>query len=338
MSLLISLLLGIVTYDAHAQAIGPLPAIDNKNVQIWWGPMILGLDASGAVDFSVHDFPQLLTEPAEWPATRAALTTLELPGGIFPGYALTLNVAHWLNNHPFIKVNMTGEYVSTGGTCGSGEGFDSGSEYSIGVAASAQAWQQAGGRLNYSVMDAPLFYARVPASQGGCGWNIQQIAENVSKTMKVLNQYFPGVKIIDSEGPASESTSDWLADMEQFHSALAALGTPIYGTEIDESWHNVLNGETYAEVIAKSVPFFHFHGERVGLILDLDGSAADEADDATYLAQYRINAQTIANGRFGEDWVAVESWNFNMPKCNLPETKGTAFSSIVPLLQELLGQ
>jgi hypothetical protein len=291
----------------------------------------------------MHDLPTVLSSPLEWTDTRGIISTFELPGNLVwsypeaPGGGALSTVVLWVSNHPTKKLNFGSGFVANGGLCGVGlEGESTDPVYNVETGNIARLWQQAGGRLDYFTMDGPLYYARVPSSQGGCGYTIQQAAEKTSATMQVVLSYFPDIKFIDADGPGSEATAQWLADMQAFHAALAALGTPVYATELDVGW-STLNGQTYSQVVSQAVPFLHLLGEHVGLFLDADGNAATMADDQTWLAQYAINAQTIANGHFGEDWIAAESW-VGLPHNNLPETSPVGFASVVPMLGKLMAK
>ncbi len=338
------LLVFAVGDEARAQSINPLPPVANNNVQIWWAPMAWGLTADKQIDYTMHDLPTVFSAPVEWLNTRGTISTFELPGNLVwsypeaPGGGALSTVVLWVRTHPTKKLNFGSGFVANGGLCGVGiEGESADPIYNVETGNIARIWQQAGGRLDYFTMDGPLFYARVPVSQGGCGYTIQQAAEKTSATMQVVLSYFPDIKFIDADGPGFEATAQWLDDMQAFHAALAALGTPVYATELDVGWSSDLNGQTYSQIVSQAVPFLHLLGEHVGLFLDADGSAANLADDATWLAQYSINAQTIANGHFGEDWIAAESW-VALPRNNLPETSAVGFASVVPMLGKLMAK
>jgi hypothetical protein len=300
----------------------------SQNMEIWFGPRTWNIKPSGkGIEYTLHDFREFLAPGAPWARAESRLSVISLPGNVVWSYPDRQSIVAFFNRTK-LKVAFGSGMLFNGGKCGVGfEGMSKDPDFNHETVKIAELWKQAGGRLDYIMMDSPYYFGNI--AEGGCRYTIQEVARRVAATLHGVFHYYPNAKIIDAEGPGFTPNDLWLKGMDEFLADFSvATGRSMYAVAMDLHWKDVRPNETWIKTARKAIAFFHPLGLRVGLFIDADGTPQNLSSDAAWMQENRLHLMEAAQAHLDLDFESIESWT-NVPKFNLPEDSPIAFTSLV---------
>jgi hypothetical protein len=300
----------------------------NKDIQIWFGPRTWDIKPNGkGLDYTAHDFPAFIAPGAAWARAESHVSVISLPGNVVWSYPDRQSLVAFFSRTK-LKVAFGSGMLFNGGKCGVGvEGMSKDLDFNHETVKIAELWKQAGGRLDYVMMDSPYYFGHI--ADGGCRYSTPEVARRVAATLRGVLHYFPDAEIIDAEGPGYAQNDVWLKGMDEFLADFrAATGRTLYAIALDLHWKDLRQGETWTNTARKGIAFFHPRGLRVGLFIDADGTKQNLSSDAAWIHDNKLHLLQAAEAHLDLDFVSIESWT-NVPKFNLPEESPIAFTSLV---------
>ncbi len=307
----------------------------NKDIQIWFGPRTSDIKPSGkGIEYTVHDFPALIAPGANWAHAESRISVINVPGNVVWSYPDRQSLVAFFNRTKF-KLAFGSGMLFNGGKCGVGmEGMSQDPDFNRETVRIAELWKQAGGRLDYVMMDGPYFFGHVVRE--GCQYSIPEVARRVAATLSGVLHYYPDAKAIDAEGPGSLPNEVWLSGMDEFLKAFkVASGRAMYAVAMDLHWKDLRPNESWTHTARLGASFFHQRGVRAGLFIDSDATRQNLSSDAAWMEDNRRHLSQLAQEHLDLDFISIESWT-DVPKYNLPEQSPVAFTSLINVAFDLL--
>lgn len=182
-------------------------------------------------------------------------------------------------------------------------------------------------RLNispkYISLDGPLWAGHYAAGPQLCQLSIEATARRTARTLSIVLQRFPGVRIEDIEGTQLTSEPDWQAAYDRFKQEFEAVsGHPIDALILDTKWssRNWMQSVTSLHQLASSL------GLRFGIIYDGDSS---DRNDTAWIAHAERNFIELES-ELGiiPDIAWFATWD-DFPRRALPETSPEAHTWLI---------
>jgi hypothetical protein len=311
------------------------PASARDSPQIWFTPLQGTVNESGGgVSLSGHDFPAMMRSPALWSHAASYLSEMSLDIVHFAEGEIDLHkIIPWQRTLPF-AIGGSGSVVFTAPRCSpASEGLTGDRDYAREAVLTLHTWKQAGGRLDYFVLDSP-FYFGYYAAQQACHFTVDDVAQRAAATVNLILRDFPNVQIVDAEGPGPVTILQWEADYSRFLSAFAhSSGRPIAWLAMDmhwsDSWHT---GYEWVRATRELTRFAHARGLRAGLIINADdpefGRSGRRLTESDWMRANRDHMQMARDARLPLDAIIINSW-MRFPQHNLPEVDPLAYTSLV---------
>jgi hypothetical protein len=307
--------------------------------EIWFCPRQSTFNPSGhGVLFDQYDFPAMRRSTAQW---KQALSHISV---------LTLDVVHdaegnknlsaiidWANK---LKLKIAGPagIIYTDHRCNPRmEGITNDVGYAREAVATFHHWSEAGGRLDYLILDGPFFFGYY-ATQRECHFSIDDVAHRAATTVKMILQDFPNARIVDSEGPGPVPVAIWLSEYDRFLAAFRrAAGRPVDDLAMDmhwiDAWHT---GYNWVDASRQIIQLAHARGLQVGLFIHADddfvetnGAKTNQPITAAgWMQANRNHMQTAHDAGLQLDFINITSW-MKYPTQNLPESDPNAYTSLV---------
>jgi hypothetical protein len=181
--------------------------------------------------------------------------------------------------------------------------------------------KQLGIEVAYITMDEPLTYGHYYAKKNACGYSIPEVARRVASEIAQIRQFYPNVRIVDEEAPQITTSAQWNADFSQWLSAYKqATGMPLDSIVFDVDWR-----QNWRAAVAPSMQMARRAGVHVGMILDGTGPGTS---DATAVAAYKQNIQTVESSGLKFDLVIIANWTPH-PSRNLPQSDPQTLTSVL---------
>ena len=295
---------------------------------IWFSPLTWEISkVTGWIDYSPHDFPELLHPDAPWHHAASHIEVVSLPHNVVWSYPDRSAVVRFYQDHRFKAAFLFGMLFNDG-SCPKGiEGMSQDLDINRESVVVAKLWKEAGGKLDYVIMDAPLGYGHFLEPR--CQLPISEVARRVAATLNGIRVYFPDVRVVDAEGPARLSNPEWLAMMASWMGEFRHFtGIPIDAVALDLHWRDMREGNSWQATSRESSAFFHERGVRAGLFINDDHSGLEITDTAWMDANRGHISAVARGGGLGLDFVLINGW-MGHPQNNLPEDDPLAYTSLV---------
>lgn len=315
----------LISNPAHAQNV---PKGAPEGTEIWFSPLAWEVSkTTHQIDYSAHDFKELLRPDAPWQRAAAHVAVVSMPANVVWSYPDRQALIHFFRDHRF-KAAFSFGMLFDDGLCQKGiEGVSQDHDFNHEAVGIAKLWKEAGGALDYVVMDAPLGYGHfiVPS----CSHTIDDVARRAAATFNRIRSYFPSVRAVDAEGPARLPDPEWFEMMDSWLTAFKHdTGLRIDMVALDLHWRDLRPGNSWEKTTLRSVAFLHVRGVRAGLIVN-DDQVGPGVTDGSWMDANRRHIDDIARGGgLGLDSILISSW-MGYPRNNLPENDPTAYSSLV---------
>jgi len=279
------------------------------------------------VQFTKFDFPAMLPANAPWQTAAARVAVMRIGNHTMSLYPDLQSVVAMTNQHPF-KIATEGSMVATGGLCERNgmEGLDAAQDFAREIVGAIRRWKAAGGRLDYVVMDSPLYFGYY-ASAKDCRFSIAEVARRSAATFREIQKLYPAIRLMDAEGPGPTTVDRWLPDFKQWLDAFKReTGHPIDAVGLDLHWDDAWHtGYNWVQAARQITLFLHHEGIAAGLYINADNKNPANAD---WMNANRAHLQTAARAHMGLDFVLFASW-MTFPERNLPESDQNAYTSLV---------
>ena len=305
-----------------------LPAAEPRvpAIEIWFTPLTWDIKPSGeGIEYTRYDFPALLKPDAPWQAAASRVSVFSVPGNVVWSYPDLPALIALIHKHRF-KVAFGSGMLFNGGLCGRGvEGISQDQDANRETINIARIWHDAGGSLDYVVMDGPYYYGHYYAKD--CNYSTAEVARRAAATLKGVMTYFPKVKVVDAEGPGTIADDVWLTEMQAWFDAFRnASGRPIDAVALDLHWSDLRQGYTWEGTTRRASMRFHSLGVKTGLFINAENRPG--ITDAEWMEANRQHIIEAARGKLGLDFVFINEWHGH-PQRNLPETDPLAYTSLI---------
>lgn len=308
--------------------------------EIWFCPMQNAINPGrNSLTITKHDFLDMIKYPGQWKQAASHISELTLDVVHFVEQRRNLRtIIDWANSTN-IKIGGSGSIVPTDHACNPHmEGITNDVGYAREAVATFHGWKQAGGRLDYFIMDGP-FYFGYYATQKECHFSVEDVAARAAGTMQKILQDYPNVKIVDAEGPGPIPVSKWLTDYDRFLTAFRKeCGRPVDYLSMDmhwiDAWHT---GYNWVNASRQTIAFAHARKMKVGLFINADDNFVETKQGVPtnqritaegWMQENREHMQTAHGAGLELDFLNITSW-MKFPKWNLPESNPDAYTSLV---------
>ena len=318
-------LAALIANPSSAQGV---PKAAAGETEIWFSPVAWEISkVTHGIDYTAHDFQKLLLRDAPWQRAAAHTHVVLLPANVVWSYPDRQAVVRFFHDHGFETAFSFGMLFDDG-QCPKGiEGVSQDHDFNHEAVKIAKLWKDAGGNLDYVLMDAPLGYGHfiVPS----CSHPIDDVARRAAATFNHIRSYFPGVRAVDAEGPARLPDTEWFVMMDSWLDAFRKhTGQSIDLVALDLHWRDLRPGNSWQETTRRSVVFFHERGVRTGLIIN-DDRVGPGVTNISWMDANRRHVDDVAHrGGLGLDCILFSSW-MGYPRDNLPEDNPDAYTSLV---------
>ena len=300
--------------------------------QIWLGPQTLPPPLPTAMDFM-----DLFKPDAPWKIAAAHVQIFMLPGAFVTHASpeqLNTIVADLKNRGMAIALavgvmNVPHNPSSGCGGLGNVEGYGT-----VPMATKiSRIIKNAGGEIEYLVMDEPLFYGhyytRAQGKGRGCHSSIDEIVQLIEPTLSVYTQEFPNIVIGEVEPTFFiDGQAKWRSDLSAWAAAYrTAMRKPLAFMHLDIEWP-LANGVPDALEVynaAQELVGQNLLGQ-IGVIYN--GSRQDSSDSAWVKAARDHLLLLEGKYRLRPDHVIFQSWTPN-PTHAMPETAPDSLTSLV---------
>lgn len=175
--------------------------------------------------------------------------------------------------------------------------------------------------IQYVSMDEPLTFAHYYDKKNACRYSIEETARRVAASLAEIRQFYPNVKVVDTEAPNITDPQQWNADFPQWLSAYRrATGKPLDAVVFDVDWRL-----PWMNWVAPSVAALHKNGMHAGIIVDGTGPGSSDQDA---IAARKQNAVSVQKSRLPFDIVEIANWTPH-PSRNLPESDPNTLTSFL---------
>lgn len=314
-----------ISVPVHAQGI---PGNPSRGPQIWFNPLTWSISpTSHALTYSQHDLPALIHSDAEWRMAAARVSVLMMPHNVVWSYPDRGALVKFFAAHKFKTAFQFGMLFDDD-ACPKGiEGVSQDHNMNRESVQVAKQWHDAGGHLDFVVMDGPLAFGHYLAKN--CIHSISDTVRRTVATLRGIRTYFPNVQVVDAEGPGILSDVEWLSMMgvwlDEFEKQ---SGQPITAVALDLHWKDLRPQGSWQQTTERAVSFLHRRQTQTGLFINDDQTGADVTDTA-WMQNNRRHINVVANNSgFGLDFILIGSW-MHHPRNNLPETDSNAYTSLI---------
>lgn len=296
----------------------PRPA-DQDDVILWFAPHPHRPDSPRG-ELGSPDFIKLFEEGAAWSRAASRVDVLELYGGWVAREATTAElrkIFSFTEEHG-IEVAFGAGPLPPSSYCGEHppEGFAGVKEGRVIV----QRIKEAGGSLDYWIMDEPLGFAHLKRGPEGCGWSVERVAEEAQPYISFIRSEFPDIVIGTTEplweGAPLQSYKDWIKAYER------VTGEPLAFFNLDVQWsrsswpQDARELEQYADSQGIDFSIIYF------------GDPEDTSDEQWLdKAESRmVTFESLAGGT--PERVVIQSWHVH-PNRFLPETEPHTLTNLI---------
>jgi hypothetical protein len=297
-----------------------------RGIEIWFAPLTWDVKPSGeGIEYTKYDFPKLLKSDDSWRVAASRIAVISLPGNVAWSYPDLPSLIAFIRRHRF-KVAFISGMLFSGGSCGNNvEGISKDDDANRETINIARIWREAGGALDYVVMDSPFYFGHYYAKD--CSYSTSEVANRAAATLKGVTYYFPNVKIVDAEGPGAITDDIWLTDMKSwFVSFNRASGYPIDAVALDLHWTDLRKGFTWIRTTRRASREFHSLGIKTGLFINAENRT--DITDAEWMGANRQHIIEAASGNLSVDFAFIAEWHGH-PQRNLPETDQLGYTSLI---------
>jgi hypothetical protein len=295
-------------------------AVPARANEIWFAPR--GPESGGSPDWG-----QLFKDTPAWSSVASRLNVYSMTAGYVLQSAdndLLAMAANLARHHVALSLSSQSVAVTAADKCGGTEGFSPITEST----AAADKLARLGIRLDNVTLDGPVWFGHFGTGPRECGFDIRQVAERVSQTIRAYMDRFPALTIGDVEGfPALTQQPGWADAYETFLASVATrVGRPIIFLQTDDNWRVPDIDKTIADMAS----FAHGHGLKFGVIYD--GDDLDATDEAWVDSAIQHFTRLESLGGVVPDQPVFATWT-RRPTNILPETDPAAFSHIIEVYQ-----
>jgi hypothetical protein len=319
----------------HAALAQPTPLVQPVPPEIWFGPLTWEISkTTHRIDYSQHDFPAMLADDALWQKAASRTSVVGLPSNVVWSYPDRPALVRFFATHHF-KTAFAFGMLFNDGECTTGiEGVSQDHDYNHEAVVIAKLWKEAGGQLDYVLMDGPLAFGHFEVPK--CAHSIADVARRSAATLNGIRSHFPTVQVVDAEGPGRLPDGQWLQMMDEwFIEFNHATGQPIYAVMLDLHWTDRRPNASWQNTTRSAAAFFRSRNVRTGLAVN-DEHHGDQITDADWIVKNRERlAEIVRDGGLGLDIIFVHNW-MSHPQNNVPETDPLAYSSLVNYTFDLL--
>ena len=311
-----------------ALAFATAPAFAAPPPEIWFNPLNSNRNPSGrGLQYSEHDLPAVMASDAEWANANAHIKVLGLPGNVVWSYPDKAALVKFVNSHAW-KFSLSLGVMYVGDVCTVRyEGVSLDTDYNHEAVHIIQNWKRMGGRLDYVVLDAPLYYSHY--DRPDCSLSVEAIAQRSANTMRMVLAEFPDVQIVDAEGPGRTPNDVWLADMQHWiRQFQRASGHRIDAVTLDLHWRDLRQGNSWQDTTSRAVQTMHRLGMKIGLNINAEAGVAHPQTNAQWMDANRLHIDQAINSNLGVDYIHFAQWHHHV-ELNLPETDPMAYTSLV---------
>ncbi|HXQ53711.1 MAG TPA: hypothetical protein VN802_21640 [Stellaceae bacterium] len=265
------------------------------------------------------DFPRLFEAPNEWSFAAQHIAVFKMDEfhvAVEPDDDLRRELDFLAKRHIELEVSVTS--VPTDNACGQKiEGMALNINQPLNV---IRKLKRLGASLAYVGLDGPLYYGHIDQDRTACKYPLPELASRLARTLRVVWELYPNVKIVDHDGP--QAPPGYAALAEQWLDAYRdATGRPLDGWAMEVNWRS-----DWRERIAATTPVLRRHHIKTGLFLDANGGPT--VTDESWMAQARQNGRDLKAAKFDLDFVMIITW-MQHPRRMVPETDPLAFTSLV---------
>jgi hypothetical protein len=277
--------------------------------QIWMG----GLDPvvrRAAEPDAQSDFLDLFDPGARWPTAARELQVLQITSQfVLKGSREELTKTFEGLRARNISLAVAVGFLYGGGHCGRGvEGFFH--QHTARLVATRI--KDLGGRLDYAVMDEPLYYGHFFKGPTACNAEISDIVREVAEGVQELRAVFPDVRVGDVE-PVGVPSPEWVEQIGQFADAYrSATGTPLAFFRADISWPH----ESWRAQLRAAADLARARAIQLGVIIN-SGRRVSTGIEWTEGTRQSLSAVQEALGSLPEQ-VVFQSW-WAIPHRFLPD-------------------
>jgi hypothetical protein len=300
--------------------------------EIWFSPQTKEVSPdTKKIDYSTHDFSELLKPDAPWQQAALRTAVLILPANTVWSYPDRPAVVRFFKDHNF-RVGFSFGMLSNSGNCPVGvEGISQDTDFNHEAVTIARLWKEAGGRLDVVAMDAPLGYGHF--LEPICRMPIAEVARRAAATLARIRSYFPNVEIVDAEGAGRLENPVWFEMMENwFREFYQQSGQKIDAVALDLHWQDLRPGNSLEDTSRRAAAFFRAHQVRTGLIIN-SHEHGPTVTDAQWMEANRRHIGDAAH--LGLDFLFIAGW-MGHPKNNLPDSNPSSYTSLVDFADQTL--
>jgi hypothetical protein len=175
--------------------------------------------------------------------------------------------------------------------------------------------------IQYVSMDEPLTFAHYYDKKNACRYSIEDTARRVAASIAEIRQFYPNVKVVDTEAPNITNPQQWDADFSQWLAAYRrATGRSLDAVVFDVDWRL-----PWMKWVSPGVAVLHKNGVHAGIILDGTGPGSSDQDS---IAARKQNAAAVQKSGLQFDIVEIANWTPH-PSRNLPESDPDTLTSFL---------
>ncbi len=262
----------------------------------------------------------LFAPDAPWPNAAAHIKVFKIYNSVLASYSneeLKRMFADLKRRQIALALEFGPLTLPRGSRCARVEGF----EPEGALQGYARRIKEAGGVLQYAVMDEPFYFATMHMEPPACRWSTREVAQNVVANVNVLKKEFPDLLVGDIEPVPAFEGPEWLERYREWIEAYrAAAGSNLAFLHADIRW----TSPTWKESAVALSALLKQQGIPFGMIYNASADGPNEwlLHAGQHFAEYEQYAPTPP------EHVIFQSWNPD-PKRVLPETDGRAFTSLI---------
>ncbi len=300
-------------------------------MSLWFAPLQDFVDKTRPpgqqISFDKYDFARLLRPDAPWQLAARRISVFTVAGHTMEHFTNLASVVDFIRKRQ-LKVVTSGSFVFTNGQClpNGMEGIDIGHGFARETVGMLRQWRDAGGRLDYIVMDGPLYFGYT-ASAKACHFSMAEVARRVSATVSEVRKLYPDVRIVDAEGPGAAPVAEWLPLLARWLDNFKhAVGRPIDALSMDLHWRDAWHtGYNWIDAARRITGFLQARGVQSGLYIDAED---DDVDAAGWMRACEAHISAAANSNIPLDFIYIASW-MKYPDRNLPENDPASLTYLI---------
>ncbi len=286
---------------------------------VWFAPLPPMPTGPGREFTGSDDFLSLFESGAPWTAAAAHVNVFKLYGEWVAYHATAAELRTAIEGIRRLGLALAVEAgpLDPPPECGQGiEGFAGTDEGRL----IARRVLEASGRIDLIALDEPYFFASIYDGANACGWDADQVAQQVGEYIQVMRGYFPELVVGDTEPLAERSTAAsytrWLEAFRRVN------GYDLAFLHVDVDWGR----PSWPAEVKAIEDFGRTFGVPVGIIYT--GNFQDESDEAWLgIAGERVLRYEDQTGGHPEH-VLFQSWN-DKPDRAMPDDEPYTFTGFV---------